>query len=74
MVQDGAFSHKRYYVTLCLGDPKSQTASKSPYWFKSYGNFAEWVDLAFCWNFIGGGSAMNGATLSSLFIFISNSQ
>ena len=28
-----------------IGDFKSQRASRSHYWFKSYGNFAEWVDL-----------------------------
>ena len=29
-----------------LGDSKSQRASKSHFWFKSYGDFAEWVDFA----------------------------
>ena len=28
-----------------LGDSKSQRASKLHYWFKSYGNISEWVDL-----------------------------
>ena len=38
MVEDGAFNHKIDYVTfLC--------ASKSQYWYKTYCNFAEWVDL-----------------------------
>ena len=32
-------------------------ASKSHYWFKSYGNFAEWVDFAHWCSFIGGGSS-----------------
>ena len=27
---------------------KSWMASKSLYWFKCYGNFAEWVDFAYC--------------------------
>ena len=26
---------------------KYPKASKSHYWFKNYGNFAEWLDLAF---------------------------
>ena len=37
----------------------------TPYCFKSYGDFAEWVDFACCWTFSGGGSAINGATSSS---------
>ena len=36
-----------------LGDSKSQKASKQHYWFKSYGDFAEWVDFAHWWSFIG---------------------
>ena len=40
-----------------LGDYKSQRASKSQNWFKSYGNFAEWVDFAVCWSFSCEGSA-----------------
>ena len=35
-------------------------------WFKNYGDFAEWVDFAYWWSFSGGGSAINGATPSSL--------
>ena len=50
---------------LFLGDSKSQKASKSHYWFKSYGNFAELVDFAYWWSFSGGGSAISGATPSS---------
>ena len=38
-----------------LGDSKSQRASKSHYWFKSYGEFAEWVNFAYWWSFIGKG-------------------
>ena len=34
MVEDGAFIHGMDYVTIS----KSQRASKSHYWFKSYGN------------------------------------
>ena len=44
---------------------KSQRASKSHNWFKSYGEFEEWVDFAYRWSFIGGGSAINGANPSS---------
>ena len=36
-------------------DSKSWRASKSLYWFKSYGDFAEWVDFAYCWSCIGKG-------------------
>ena len=43
MVADGAFSHKIDYVT---------NASKSHYWFKNYGDFAERVDFAYLWSFI----------------------
>ena len=42
MVDDGAFSHKIDYVTIS----KSQKAPKL-HEFKSYDNFADWVDLAY---------------------------
>ena len=41
-----------------LGDSKSQMALKLHYWFKSFDNFAEWVDFPLWWSFSGGGSAM----------------
>ena len=47
-----------------------QRVSKLHYWFKSYGNFAEWVDVVNWWSFRGGGSAINGANPSSLFLAI----
>ena len=47
MVGDGAFSHTGDYVTIFLADFKSWKTSKSHNWFKSYGNFAEWVDFAY---------------------------
>ena len=50
---DGAFSHKIDYVKKIIGDSKSQRASKSHNWFKSYGDFAEWVDFAYQWSCIG---------------------
>ena len=34
-------------------------------WFKSYAHFTAVVDFAYWWSFIGGGSAINGATPSS---------
>ena len=40
-----------------LGDSKSRRASKSHYWFKSYSDFAELVNLAHWWSFSGKGSA-----------------
>ena len=48
------FSHKINCYKF-LGDSKLHRAFKSHYWFKSYGDFAEWVDLP-----IGGASAMEG--------------
>ena len=39
--------------------------SQSHQWFKSYGHFTEGVNFAYWWSFIGGGSAINGATPSS---------
>ena len=36
-------------------DSTSQRASKSHYWFKSYGDFAEWVGFAHWWSCIGKG-------------------
>ena len=47
MVAYDAFGHKIVNVT--------RRASKLHYWFKSYGDFAEWVDFAYWWNFIGKG-------------------
>ena len=35
------------------------------YWFKSHGNFAEFMDFAIWRRFSGGGSAINGAIPSS---------
>ena len=63
MVEDGAFSPRIDYF---LGDYKFQRASKSHYWFKSYNNCVEWVYFAYWLSFIGGGSAINRATPSSL--------
>ena len=40
MVDDGAFSHKIDY-----GDSKSEMASKSLNWVKSYGDFGERGDF-----------------------------
>ena len=66
LVDEGAFSHNIDNVAIFLGDSKSQRASKLHCWFKSYGDFAEWVDFAYWWSFSGGGSVINGATQSSL--------
>ena len=43
IAEDCAFSHKIHYVTTFVGDYKSRRASKSHHWFKSYGDFTEWV-------------------------------
>ena len=58
-IADGAFSHKT--MLQFLGDFKSRRASKSHFWFKSYGNFAEWVDFAHWWSFIGKGLLLQPA-------------
>ena len=55
MVEDGAFSHKICYNFQ--GDSKSGRASKLYNWFKSYGDFAEWVDFVYWWSFSREGSA-----------------
>ena len=60
-VTDGAYCHKMDYVTIFLGDSKSRRASKSHYWFKSYGDFAEWVDSSHWWSFIGKGLLLQPA-------------
>ena len=57
MVGDGAFSHKRDYVTIS----KSRRAPKSQYWFNRYGNFAEWVNFACWWRCIGKGLRLQPA-------------
>ena len=44
-----------------LGNSKFQRASKSHYWFKSYGNFAGWVNFAHWWSFIGKGLRLQPA-------------
>ena len=41
IVEDGSFSHKIDFVLH--------------YWFKSYGNIAEWVDFDYWWSCIGKG-------------------
>ena len=64
MVEDGALSHQIDYVTI--GGFKSRSASKWHYWLKKYGDFAEWVGFASWWSFSSEGSAINGATLTSL--------
>ena len=54
--------HVLVILAMFFGDSKSQRTSKSHYWFRSYGGFAEWVEYAYWWSFSGGGSAINGAT------------
>ena len=66
IVEDGAFSHIKRLGYNFLEDSKSRMASKLHNWFKSNGNFAEWVDRVHWWSFSGGGSAINGATPSIL--------
>ena len=48
MVSKGALSHKIDYITIFFGESESQRISKSHYWLKSYDDFAEWVDFAYC--------------------------
>ena len=68
MVEDGACSHKIDYVTIVLGDSKSRRVSKLHYWFKSYGDFAEWVDFAHWWRFIGKGLRLQPAQQACLIL------
>ena len=51
------------------GNFKSQRASKSHYWFKSYGGFAECVNFAHWWSISGDGS-VSAACAAGLFTFI----
>ena len=57
MVADGAFSNKIDYDTIS----KFQRASKLHFWFKGYGNFAEWKDFSDWWSFIGKGLRLQPA-------------
>ena len=43
MVRNGAFSHKIDYIKVFQEILNLQ----GHYWFKSYGNFAEWVDFSY---------------------------
>ena len=49
-------------------DYKSWGASKSHYWFKRYGDFAEWMDFAYCWSFRGAEGSALAACPAGLFI------
>ena len=60
MVGDGASSHKIDYVRS-FTDSKFQRASKTHYYFKSYDDFAEWVDFAYWWSCIGKGLRLQPA-------------
>ena len=55
MIEDGAFSHKIDY-DIIFRDSKSRRASQLHYWFKSYGNFDDWVNFVYWWSCIGKGS------------------
>ena len=59
MVEDGAFSHK-IDNSQFLGDPKLH------HWFRSYGDFTEYMDFAYWWSFSGGASTVQGLRLSGL--------
>ena len=61
------FKYAHFYGSYdFLGDSKTQRASQSHYWFKSYGDFAELVDFA-CWgSFIGKG--LRAACKAGLFL------
>ena len=54
-VADGAVSHKIDYGTIVLKILFPKGPSKLHYWFKSYDDFAEWVDFAHWWSSIGKG-------------------
>ena len=49
------------FTFFLLSDSKSWRASKSLYWFKSYGGFTEWVEFAYWWSCIGKGLRLQPA-------------
>ena len=60
----GAVTPKRYKMVLSVEyklywhfvrDSKSWRTFKSLYWFRSYGDFTEWVDFDYWWSCIGKG-------------------
>ena len=55
------FSHIINYIKFFFGDFKYQSASKLHYWFKSYGDFAEWLDFAYWLSCIGKGPRLQPA-------------
>ena len=56
-VADGSFSHNIDYFTIFM----EILNLKLHYWFKSYGDFAEGVDFAHWWSFIGKGLRLQPA-------------
>ena len=66
MVEDGTFSHKIDYITISweILNPEGYW-----YWFKSYGDFSEWVDFAYWWSFSSEGFAP-AACAAGLFIIL----
>ena len=63
MISDGAVNKKIYYVIIFweILNPKGH------YWFKSYGNFAEWVVCAHWWSSIGKGLRLEPAQQACFF-------
>ena len=57
MVEHGAFSHKIDYITIFKEILNLQGHPNRINCFKSYGDFAEWVEFAYSWSFSGEGSA-----------------
>ena len=49
-----------------MGDSKSQKAIKLHQWFKSFGDFAEWVHCAYSWSCIGTGLPLKPAQQACL--------
>ena len=45
---------KKIYIEI-FPEILNLEGNKSLYWFKSYGDFAEWVDFAYWWSCIGKG-------------------
>ena len=54
-VKNGASSHKTNCLDISSEMLNLGRALKALHWFKSYGDFAEWVDFAYWWSFIGKG-------------------
>ena len=61
--KNGASSHKTNYIDI-FPEILNLEGRQKIYWFKSYGDFAEWVDFAYWWSCIRKGLRMQPAQLA----------